>query len=78
MPIISKKVRWRAVWPTTSMSVVRKHFWIEVTRGPGGVSWPRKYALNGCMPAVVSSTVGSSEGGTSDADGTTTWSRAAK
>ena len=41
------------------MSVVRKHFWHEVRRGCGGGSWPRKYGLNGCMPAVVSSTDGS-------------------
>ena len=31
---------------------------------------PEKYGLNGCMPAVVSSTEGSSTEGTSDADGT--------
>ena len=45
--------------PTFSMSVVRKHFWHEVSRATGGSSSPRKYGLNGCMPAVVSSTDGS-------------------
>ena len=28
--------------PTFSMSVVRKHFWQEVSRGDGGASSPRK------------------------------------
>jgi hypothetical protein len=59
LPSISKKVMWRAVRPTSSMSGVRKHFWHEVRRGAGGSSTPAKYGLNGCMPAVVSSTEGS-------------------
>ena len=42
LPIISKKVRWRAVFPTSSMSPVRKHFWTDVARGAGGCSTPRK------------------------------------
>ena len=45
--------------PTFSMSVVRKHFWQEVSRFEDGYSSPVKYGLNGCMPAVVSSTDGS-------------------
>ena len=45
--------------PTTSMSTVRNDFWQDVSRRLGGSSSPRKYGLNGCMPAVVSSTVGS-------------------
>ena len=35
----------------------------------GGSSRPRKYGLSGCIPAVVSSTEGSCEDGTSEADG---------
>src|SRR3954451_12318887 len=50
------------------MSTVRKHFWHEVRRCAGGSSSPRKNGLNGCIPAVVSSTDGSYEGGTSDAE----------
>ena len=45
--------------PTTSMSTVRKDFWHEVSLRDGGSSSPRKYGLKGCMPAVVSRTVGS-------------------
>jgi hypothetical protein len=45
--------------PTFSMSVVRNVFWQEVNRLDGGSSSPRKYGLKGCMPAVVSRTVGS-------------------
>ncbi len=60
------------------MSVVRKHFWQEVSRFAGGSSSPRKNGLNGCMPAVVSSTVGSYEEGTSDADGIRRCSRSSK
>ena len=41
------------------MSVERNTFWHEVSRFDGGSSSPRKYGLNGCIPAVVSSTVGS-------------------
>ena len=32
LPSISKKVPWRAVMPTRSMSGVRMHFWQVVTR----------------------------------------------
>src|SRR4051794_23788516 len=60
------------------MSVVRKHFWIDVSRGPGGCCWPRKYGLNGCIPAVVRSTDGSRVAGTSEADGTATCPREVK
>ena len=59
--------------PTFSMSVVRNDFWHEVSLRDGGSSSPRKYGLNGCMPAVVSRTVGSYELGTSDAEGTRRW-----
>ena len=48
------------MWPTWSMSTVRKHFWTLVMRRAGGASWPMKYAFSGCMPAMVSSTDGSS------------------
>jgi hypothetical protein len=68
-PSISKNVRCRAVRPTSSMSVVRKHFWTVVSRCAGGSSWPRKYGLSGCIPAVVRSTDGSYVAGTSEADG---------
>ncbi len=47
------------VVPTTSMSGVRKHFWTDASRWCGGASSPAKYALSGCIPAVVSSTDGS-------------------
>ena len=53
------------------MSVVRKHFWTLVSRVAGGVSSPRKNGLNGCIPAVVSSTDGSSDPGTRLAEGMT-------
>ena len=66
------------VLPTLSMSVVRKHFWTLARRGCGGVSSPRKNGTSGCMPAVVSSTVGSYEDGTSDAEGRRLWSCASK
>ena len=66
------------MFPTSSMSVVRKHFWTSVRRGAGGFSRPRKYGLKGCMPAVVSSTEGSWTLGTSEAEGTTLWPRSAK
>ena len=49
----------RAVAPTFSMSVVRKHFWQVASRSAGGVSISRKYGLSGCIPAVVSRTDGS-------------------
>src|SRR5437868_1904377 len=60
------------------MSTVRKHFWHDVSRWLGGFSSPRKYGLNGCIPAVVSSTEGSYDDGTSDADGTRRWPRSSK
>ena len=41
------------------MSVVRKHFWMEVKRRLGGSACSRKYGLNGTMPALVNSNVGS-------------------
>ena len=69
VPDTLKNVRCRAVRPTFSMSVVRQTFWHEVNRGDGGCSSPLKYGLNGCMPAVVSRTVGSKLAGTSDAAG---------
>ena len=42
------------------MSLVRMHFWLLVARGAGRSCWPRNTGLNGNMPAIVSSTVGSS------------------
>src|SRR5689334_25184225 len=42
------------------MSRVRTHFCTLVARGHGGGCWPRKYGLNGTMPALTSSSVGSS------------------
>ena len=64
--------------PTSSMSVVRKHFWTSARRGAGGSSRPRKYGLKGCMPAVVSSTEGSWTEGTSEAEGTILCPRSSK
>ena len=49
------------VRPTSSMSIVRTHFCTLVARGYGAAAWPRKYGLNGTMPAGTSSSVGSSE-----------------
>src|SRR3954469_13566976 len=60
------------------MSVVRKQRWTSATRGAGGFSWPRKYGLKGCMPAVVSSTDGSWTEGTSEAEGTIRCPRSSK
>ena len=71
MPAIWKNVLCRVVMPTFSMSPVRTHFCTLVARGNGGVVWPRKYGLNGAMPAMVNSTVASWL--ISDADGTTVW-----
>ena len=71
-------MRWRSVEPTTSMSTARKQRWIDVSRAAGGVAWPRKNGLNGCMPAVVSSTDWSSAEGTSDAEGTARCPRSTK
>src|SRR5580704_16501060 len=59
-----------------SMSGVRKHFWIEVARGHGACSSPKKYGLNGTIPAIVKRTEGSC--GMRLAEGTTTWPRSAK
>ena len=42
------------------MSAVRTHFCALVARRNGGASWPRKYGLNGTIPALTSSSVGSS------------------
>jgi len=42
LPFIWKKVPWRLVLPTSSMSPVRTHFCTLVARFHGGVSWPRK------------------------------------
>jgi hypothetical protein len=58
------------------MSGVRTHFWQLVARLNGGVAWPRKYGLNGCIPAFTSSNVGSSA--ISEADGTTVCPRFSK
>src|SRR5579885_3629800 len=71
LPSISKKVRCEAS-PTSSISVVRKHFCTEVSRTAGGTSRPRKNGIICCMPAVVSSTVGSLRG-TSEELGTIKW-----
>src|SRR2546421_11043940 len=60
------------------MSTARKHFCTDVRRDAGGGSSPRKNGLNGCIPAVVSSTEGSSVGGTSEAEGTSMWPRSTK
>src|SRR4051794_6281177 len=60
------------------MSTVRKHFWHDVSRWLGGFSSPRKYGLKGCIPAVVRSTEGSYDEGTSDADGMRRWPRSSK
>jgi len=51
------------------MSVVRKHFCTVTMRLEGGSASPMKYGLNGTMPALVKSSVGS-PCGTSDALGT--------
>ena len=63
--------------PTSSRSLclppARMHFCDEVARLNGGTSSPRKYGLNGTMPATVNSTVGSC--GMRLADGTIVWSR---
>src|SRR5919201_2169301 len=73
-PSISKKVRWRPVSPTSSMSCVRKHFCGVVSNGAGGCSRPRKNGISGCMPALVRSVERSSARGISDADGRNRWS----
>src|SRR4029079_10348416 len=60
------------------MSTARKQRWMDVRRGPGGCASPRKYGLNGCIPAVVSSTDWSSAEGTSEAEGTARCPRSTK
>src|SRR5580704_4716952 len=42
------------------MSSVRTHFCTSATRFHGGVCWPSRYGLNGCIPATTNSSVGSS------------------
>ncbi len=64
--------------PTCSMSGVRKHFWQEASRWLGGFPSPRKYGLNGCMPAIVSRVEVSSGAGISDAEGTRRCPRCSK
>ena len=64
--------------PTSSMSGVRKQRCDEVSRGAGGSSRPRKYGLNGCMPATLSSVEVSSDAGISDAEGMRRWPRSSK
>src|SRR5438067_13564234 len=54
-----------------SMSTVRTTFCTLTARGYGAGCSPRKYGLNGTMPALTSSSVGSSA--ISEADGTTVW-----
>src|SRR3954467_12858976 len=58
------------------MSGVRMHFCTLTARAYGGVRWPRKYGLNGTMPALTSSRVGSSA--TRLAEGTTVCPRSSK
>ncbi len=50
------------------MSGVRTHFCTLTARSYGAVSWPRKYGLNGTIPAATNRSVGSSR--INDADGT--------
>ena len=78
LPSISKNVRWWPSSPTSSMSCVRKHFCEVVVSGAGGGSWPRKYGICGCIPAVVSSVVLSSARGTSGQEGSRAWPRSSK
>ena len=67
---------WRTVLPTSSMSAVRMHFCTDTARGAGGVCSPRKYGMNGTMPATVNSSEGSGE--TREAEGTARWPRCSK
>ncbi len=71
MPHIWKKVPWRTVLPTSSMSPVRMHFWTEVARVYGGSSRAVRYGMNGTMPATVNNSDGSEE--TNEALGTAVW-----
>lgn len=59
------------VLPTSSISNVRTHFCTDVARTKGGLTSPRKYGLNGTIPALTKSRFGSSA--IKDADGTTVW-----
>ena len=59
LPFIWKKVPCRVVLPTSSMSRVRTHFCTLVARLNGAGSAPVKYGLNGTMPALTNSRVGS-------------------
>jgi hypothetical protein len=76
LPSIWKNVACLVVFPTSSMSGVRTHFCALVIRIAGGVRWPRKYGLNGTIPAFTSSSVGSSA--IRPADGTTVCPRSSK
>src|SRR4051812_10671879 len=60
LPSIWKNVAWRVVLPTSSMSGVRTHFCAVASRTAGGLRCPRKYGLNGTIPALTRSSVGSS------------------
>ena len=57
------------------MSLVRMHFCELVARGAGRSCCPRKTGLNGSIPAMVSSTVGSS--GINEALAIRLWPRSA-
>lgn len=58
------------------MSRVRTHFCTLAARGQGAWASPVRYGLNGTMPALTNSGVGSGVG--SGALGTTVWPRSAK
>ncbi len=66
------------MFPTSSMSGVRKQRWEEVRRDFGGVSSPRKNGWNGCIPATVSRVDVSVGAGISEAEGTRRCSRPSK
>src|SRR5699024_12596578 len=66
-----KNVPCRAVLPTSPISAVRIHLCPDTARSYGGVCCPRKYGINGTIPATVNSSDGS--GDTNDAEGTTVW-----
>ncbi len=55
------------------MPPARTHFCADAARGAGGVSAPVKMFLNGTMPALTNSKLGSLCG-TSGAEGITAWS----
>jgi hypothetical protein len=76
LPFIWKKEPCRVVRPTSSMSSVRTHFCTLVARVQGTGASPVRYGLNGTMPALTNSSVGSGVG--SGALGTTVWPRSAK